>query len=123
MIRHLILHLLANGIALYFISKISEGDFIITGGVAGYLVAALIFGILNSLVKPILKILSFPFMLLTAGLFTIVINMFLVWFAEYLLEVLAIEGIAIVVDKFITYLYVGILIGVANVIINWLTKK
>jgi putative membrane protein len=123
MIRHVLLHLVANGAALYFISEISKGDFIITGGILGYLLAAVIFGVLNSLIKPILKILSFPIMLLSAGLFTIVINMFLVWFAEYILEVLAIDGVAIVVDKFITYLYVGILVGVANVIIHWLTKK
>ncbi len=123
MIRRLILHLIANGIALYFISEISKGDFLITGGFKGYVIAALIFGILNSFVKPVLKILSLPLMILSVGLFTFVINIFIVWFAKYFIDVLAFEEVAIVIDKWVVYLYVGLLVSIANVLIHWLVKK
>ena len=43
-------------------------------GVGSYLLIALIFALVNVLVKPVLKLLSFPLLLLTLGLFLVVIN-------------------------------------------------
>lgn len=123
MLRRFILHLLANAGALYFISLILHGDFAITGGVLGYFVAALIFGILNSLVKPILKILAFPLMLMTVGLFSFVLNMIVIWLAKYALNVLAFEGIGIHVEHIAAYFYAGLLLAIANFLILWLTRK
>lgn len=45
------------------------------------LVVALVLGILNALIKPLLIILTLPISILTLGLFTFVINAFLVWVA------------------------------------------
>lgn len=124
MLRRLILHIIVNIAALYFISDFLAGDFLITGGIKGYLIAALLFGFLNGIVKPILKILSLPFIFVTAGVFVLVINTFLVWFAEYALDILEFEGVTILVEGgVITYLYVGILLGVINTVLMWLLKK
>ena len=124
MIRTLALHIIGNAAALYFIGQLLNGDFAITGGVKGFVIAALIFGLLNSIAKPILKILSIPLLLMTAGFFTFVINMFLVWFAKYALSVLAFEGVAITIGGgWVTYLYVGVLMSVANMVLHWLAKK
>jgi len=124
MIRSLIAHLLANGVALYFVGLILKGDFSITGGWKGYLICAVIFGVLNGLVKPILKLLSLPFVLISAGLFIFVINSFLVWFAKYALNVLKFEGVAIVITGgFVTYILAGFLIAIFNMVIHWLLKK
>jgi putative membrane protein len=123
MIKRFILHILANATALYITVDLLAGDFLINGGVKGYLIAAIIFGILNGFIKPILKILSLPFVFITAGLFTFVINMFLVWFATYVLEILQFKGVSIVISGgFITYLYVGFLVAMMNGIIHWLLK-
>lgn len=46
-------------------------------GVVVALIASAVFSILNALVKPILQILSFPITLITFGLFTLVINGFI----------------------------------------------
>ena len=122
--RRLLAHIVANGVALYFVGIILEGDFLITGGLKGYLIAAIIFGLLNGIVKPILKILSLPFVFITAGLFILVINTFLVWFAEYALDVLEFQGVTIVVEGgFFMYLIVGFLISIFNMVIHWLLKK
>ncbi len=123
MIRRFILHILASAAALYFISLFLEGDFAVSGGLKGYFLAALIFGFLNSLVKPILKILSLPLILITAGLFTFILNMFVVWLGKYVLDILAFEGISIFVLNTATYLYVGLLLSVANILIHWLIRK
>ena len=123
-LRSIVAHLVANGVALYFVSEILDGKFAITSGWKGYLICAIIFGVLNGLVKPILKILSLPFVLISAGLFIFVINSFLVWFAQYALDVLKFEGVAIViVGGFFTYIWAGFLIAAFNMVIHWLLKK
>jgi putative membrane protein len=43
------------------------------------LLLALIFGLVNALVRPILKLLTCPLILLTLGLFTLVINALMLW--------------------------------------------
>lgn len=47
--------------------------------IATFLLAGLIFSIVNAVVKPIVTILSLPFVLLSMGLFTLVINGLMVW--------------------------------------------
>ncbi len=124
LLKRIIAHIVANAVALYFISLILEGNFMIVGGIKGYLIAAIIFGLLNGIVKPILKLLSLPFVLVTAGLFIFVINTFLVWFAEYALDILDFESVAIVVEGgFFYYVFAGFLIALFNMIISWLLKK
>lgn len=123
LLRRVLAHILANAIALYFVSVILDGKFVITGEWKGYLIAALIFGLLNAIVKPILKVLSLPFVVISAGLFLFIINMFLVWFAKYTLDVLKFEGVAITITGISTYLIAGFLIALLNMIIGWLLKK
>lgn len=48
------------------------------------LIAAVVIGIVNAIIRPILKILAFPITLLTFGLFTFVINGFSLWLASLL---------------------------------------
>ncbi|MFH0820661.1 MAG: phage holin family protein [Candidatus Peregrinibacteria bacterium] len=124
MIKRLILHLLANTGALYATFILLQGDFLITGGWRGYAIGAMIFAILNGFVKPVIKILSLPFVLISAGLFTLVINMGIVWFAKYALDVLKFEGVTIqIAGSWVTYLYIGILMSIANMMIHWLLKN
>ncbi len=51
----------------------------ITAGFWGFLLAGLIFSLVNSLIKPLLVIVSLPAILLTLGLFTIIVNGILVY--------------------------------------------
>ena len=46
----------------------------LTGGVTGILLVALVFGFFNAIIKPIVKLLTCPLVILTLGLFTLVIN-------------------------------------------------
>jgi putative membrane protein len=58
----------------------------------GALVAALILGIVNAIVRPILVILSLPLEILTLGLFTLVINAVLFWLVGTWHVGLAVDG-------------------------------
>jgi putative membrane protein len=74
----LLLRLLANAAALavatYLLTGITLTASTTRQKVFTLLVVALIFGILNSLVKPVFKLVTAPIVLLTLGLFLIVIN-------------------------------------------------
>ena len=62
-------------------------------GVSSYLLIALIFSLVNVLVKPVLKLLSFPLLLLTLGLFLIVINAAMFGLTALLTERLDVDGV------------------------------
>ncbi|MGB9594087.1 MAG: phage holin family protein [Anaerolineae bacterium] len=78
---------LINAVALYVAARVVTGiDF--TGDWVSLAVIALIFGIVNALLGPILKLLSCPLILLTLGVFTIVINAALLLLTSHFSEAL-----------------------------------
>ena len=73
-----ILRLAINAIALYLAVLILPG-INLESNLVSILWLALIFGLVNALVRPLIQILTCPLILLTLGLFTLVINTFLFW--------------------------------------------
>ena len=67
-----IVRLIVNAVALLLVAYLIPGVHVSGPGAA--LIAALILGIVNAVLKPILVILSLPLEILTLGLFTLVIN-------------------------------------------------
>lgn len=61
-------------------------------GLRAALVAAVVLGLLNFFVRPILVILTFPITLLTVGLFLLVINASLFWFAATFIDGFTVTG-------------------------------
>jgi putative membrane protein len=55
-------------------------------GFGAALIVALVLGLLNAVIRPVLIVLTLPVNLLTLGLFTFVINGFLFWLAARILE-------------------------------------
>jgi putative membrane protein len=53
---------------------------------ATVILVALVFGLVNTVVKPIAKFLSFPFIILTLGLFTFVVNAFMLQITEWICD-------------------------------------
>jgi putative membrane protein len=70
---HVLLRLLINAAALWAATRLVSGITYTGDGVSLFGVA-LVFGVLNVVIKPVLYVLSFPFVILTLGLFTLVIN-------------------------------------------------
>jgi putative membrane protein len=66
----------------------------VSEGVSSYFWIALVFAAVNLLVKPVLTLLSFPLLLLTLGLFLVVINAAMFGLTAWLSGRLAVDGIA-----------------------------
>jgi putative membrane protein len=56
------------------------------------LIAALVLGLLNAVVRPVLIILTLPVNIITLGLFTFVINALLIWFMSSFIKGVVVEG-------------------------------
>ena len=81
--RKLLLRWLINGVALYVAAELVPGIHT-DGGWQVLAVMALIFGLVNALIRPILKLLTCPLIMLTLGLFTLVINALMLQLAAWL---------------------------------------
>src|SRR5512132_846759 len=68
-----LIRLLVNAAALYAATRTVSGVSF-TGGALPMLGVALVFGIVNAILRPIAMILTFPILIVTLGLFTLVIN-------------------------------------------------
>lgn len=89
MIR-LIMNLLVTAIVAFFLTKILSGVHVDSFATA--LVFALILGILNLIVTPILKILGLPLTIITLGLFSLIINALVVLLAANFVSGMTIDG-------------------------------
>jgi putative membrane protein len=86
-----IVQILLNAIAILLVARIVpgiqyQGDWIYL------LLTGVVFGLLNLIVKPLVTVLSLPFVVLSLGLFFIVINGFILYLAAWLLDGLTIDG-------------------------------
>ena len=115
LIGKLIILIVSNAIALFVAVKIVKGiemDFTIMN----YLIAGAILGIVNTFLRPILKLLSFPFIILSLGLFTIIINIVLLFIVSFLFPPFIIEGI-------VAAFWVVLIISIVNYLISIFTDN
>jgi len=85
------LHVLINGFGIWLVAYLVPGVNY-HGGFLYLLLTGLVIGLLNLLVKPVVTLLSLPFIILTLGLFYLIINGFLLWLAAGLLSGLSVDG-------------------------------
>jgi putative membrane protein len=86
----LIIRLVLNAVALIAVAYVVPGIHVY--GIGGALLSALILGIVNAVIRPILLIVSLPLEVLTLGLFVLVINALLFWFVGALHVGLYVDG-------------------------------
>jgi len=72
--QNFIIKLLLNALALWLTTRLYSGVYFEGGGTLGVLLAALVLGLVNALIRPVLLLLSLPVTVLTLGLFTLVVN-------------------------------------------------
>jgi putative membrane protein len=84
---HFLLRLLINAAALWVAVQIVPGV-LYQGHWLALILVALVFGVLNASVRPLLKLFTFPLLILSLGLFTLVINAFMLlltsWVSSWL---------------------------------------
>ena len=115
----LILRLLVNAAALavatFLLSGISLTAPTTQGQVVTLLVVALIFGVLNAVVKPIFTLVTAPLVLLTLGLFLLVINALMLLLTSW---VATRVGVGWYVDGFWTALLGSVVVSVVSFVLN-----
>ena len=90
-----LIRLIVNAVALYCVTLFVSGVHLVPlwgSLIAGALVAALILGVVNAILRPILVIISLPLEIVTLGLFTLVINALLFWLVGSWHLGLAVDG-------------------------------
>ncbi len=84
---------LSNALAIFVATKIVDG-IEVEPSIINYLTAGALLGVINTFIRPVIKFFSFPFIILTLGLFTIIINIVLLFLVSFLLPTFTIEGIS-----------------------------
>lgn len=87
----ILMRILLNGVGLWAAAQLLPGIHW-QGGWLYLLVAGFVLGLLNLLAKPVMTLLSLPLLLVTFGLFYLVINGVVLWLADLLLDKLVIDG-------------------------------
>ena len=105
----------ALAVAVWLLDKITlTGDS--TGKKIGTLIlVALLFGLVNSVVKPIVKVLTFPLFILTLGLITLVVNALMLLLTSWLADTF---DLSFHVDGFWTAVLGGLIISVVSWALN-----
>ena len=103
-----------TALALLIVTKLSIGVSI--DGLWSALVAAIVLGVVNTLVRPVLVLLTLPITLLTLGLFIFFINAALFYFVASVVDGFYVAG-------FLAALFGSLLVSIISVVGNWFVGK
>jgi len=110
---NLLITWLITALSLYLISRLRFGIEIENAGTA--LVAALVLGLLNAFVRPVLAFLSLPITILTLGLFALVLNALMLMLMAALVKGVKVQG-------FFGALFASILLSILTWIISAIVR-
>lgn len=110
-IAAILANLLGLWVADYFLSNVT-----FSGVLVDLLITALILTVLNWLLKPLLKLLFGPVIVLTLGLALIVINVLILYLVDIFSKNLSIHGI-------VSLVYASLIVSLANMVIHAVVRK
>ncbi|MEK7465694.1 MAG: phage holin family protein [Patescibacteria group bacterium] len=113
-IGKIVSHILSNMLALYAAAYLVTG-FQLEGGFVPLFTTAAILTLINMFIRPVVKLLSGPFIMLTLGLFTIVVNALMLFILDKLSDPLTITG-------YVPLLLGTLIIGVVNLLFGFGAK-
>jgi putative membrane protein len=109
---HWVFNAAALWVAAYFLPGLS-----FTGGLVQLFLVAAVFGIVNSLVRPMLTVLTCPLIVLTLGLFSLVINALMLWLTGWLSSY---WDLGFTVSGFWAAFWGGLVVGVVSMVLSLL---
>ena len=104
---------LITTVAVWLASHIVPGIYYTTSGL---FLAALLLGLLNAFVRPLMMVLSLPLLIFTLGLFMLVINALLLWSVGSMLKGFRVEG-------FGAAFWGSLIVSITSLVLNILTKS
>ncbi len=108
------IRILGNSLALYGAFLLIPG-FIIRGGIKEYLIAGIFLGVLNAIIRPVLKTITLPIIILTLGIFTLVIDALILWTVDYIFDFVVVQDIWALI-------WATLIIWIVNMFISKTTK-
>lgn len=119
---NILIKIAVNAVALWAAAWLIDGIHLGEGKFgstfATVILVAIVFGLVNAVVKPIAKFLSFPFIILTLGLFTFIVNAFMLQLTEWIADPL---GLSFHIDHFFWDAVLGaVIITVVSMLLNML---
>ena len=78
-----LVRLLVNAAALWVATRVVSGV-TYSGGWLEFLGVSLVFGVINAFIRPVAKILTFPLIIVTLGVFALVVNGLMLWLTSSL---------------------------------------
>jgi len=115
-----LIRLVINAVALLAAIFLIKG-IVYNGNPVGIIWLALIFGLINAFLRPILKFFSFPLIVLTLGLFSLIINTFMLWLTSVIGERFSLN-LVIHSPVFWNAFLGALVISVVSVILNTVLK-
>jgi putative membrane protein len=112
--RPLLIRWLINTLAIYVAVKVVPGVHY-EGGPVNFLIVALLFGLVNAFVRPLLTIMTCPLVMLTLGLFLFVINAVMLLVTGWLSTQF---DLGFRVDGFWAAFWAGLLIGLVSLFLS-----
>jgi len=113
-----LIRLLVNAAALWVATRLVPGVSF-DGGALPFLGVALVFGVVNAFIRPVLKILTFPLILFTLGLFALVVNGLMLWLTSSLSASL---GLGFHVAGFWAAFWGAIVVSVTSLLLSMLIR-
>lgn len=108
-----------NAVALYAAVAWVDGIVLQNDNWLSYIWLALIFGVVNAFLGPILKILTCPLILLTLGFFTLLVNTLLFYLAGYIGTAF---GVGFTVDSFWSAFLGSIIVSVISIVLSLILR-
>lgn len=117
----LLIRWLITGVALFAAAWLVPGITVEADGWTVYAVMAVLLALINAIVRPILKLLTCPLIILTLGIFVLVINGFTLWLAS----VIAQEwfGVGYTVDGFGPAFLGSLVVSIVSVVLSALVRE
>ena len=109
------IRIVLNGLGLWAAAQLLPGIHY-EGGLLYLLLAGFVLGAVNLLVKPIVTLLSLPFVVVTLGLFFLVINGLMVWLVDFFLA-------GFRVDSFLWAMAGGLFLAIYNMLLRAIFDK
>jgi len=109
-----LIRLVINAIALWLATRLVDG-LTFDGDMVFLFLVALIFGVVNSVVKPILMLLTFPALILSLGLFLLVLNAAMVWLTGAISDA---AGLGFHVEGFGAAFLGGLVVSVVSFVLS-----
>ena len=114
-----LIRLLVNAAALWVATRLVPGV-TYDGGALPLLGVALVFGVVNAFLRPLAKILTFPLIIVTLGIFALVINGLMLWLTSSLSSAL---GLGFHVSGFWAAFVGGLVVSVVSTILSMIVTE